>query len=132
MFKPTHTEHELGEKNQLGLEEVVRFVLADNGILEIAIHHLVEIVFSVDAAGLTNGTTHIFAACKSVDQRSNKNGKLLFVKVEEDGSTSYQSLQSNKTIYLMQMVYSADGKLLYQHFLKIGLCSLIGLKKGLP
>ena len=54
----------------------------------------VEMAFSVDAAAMTDGTSHIFAALKNIDPRPHKNGELLYVEIDEDGKQKIKSLQS--------------------------------------
>ena len=72
----------------------------------------------IDAAALTEGTRHIFAACKNIDTRSQKNGKLLYVEINGNGVRKYKSLQSNENVYLMLMVYARDGKESYRKIFK--------------
>ena len=131
-FKPTHTDHELGEVFTLDFERVIRFVLSIHGLTEIAQLYSVELAFSLDAAALTQGTSHIFAAVKNIDSRSKQNGRLLYV-YEEDGLLKYRSLQSNKNVYMMMMVYAADGKQPYRLFFKDWFMFINKIKKeGLP
>ena len=53
--------------------------------------------FSVDAGGLSSKTTHIFAVCKNVDiQSRDKNGNLVFVEYNDDGSVRYKNIAVSK------------------------------------
>ena len=94
----------------------MRYVLEMHGLTRIARIFSVEIAFSIDSAALTEGTSHIFAACKNIDPRSQKIGKLLYMEIDENGVRKYKSLQSNEKVYLMVMVHARDGKEPYQFF----------------
>ena len=80
---------------------MVRFVLAVHRLTNIAKLDSVEIAFSIYFAALTQGTGHIFGACKNIDPRSRKNGKCVYVERDENGRVQYKSLQSNSNIYLI-------------------------------
>ena len=119
LFKIVHKDMDLGEVVQLDFERLVRFVLEIHGLTELAQRISIELAFSIDAAALTQGTTHIFGALKVVDIRSqNRDGSLMFVK-DDDGVLKFVNLQSNKNVYVMIMAYAKDGKAPYCHFLKI-------------
>ena len=83
MLQPTHNDTcVLGEVVELNFEKVVRYVISIHGLTDLATTTSIELAFSLDGASLTQGTSHIFAACKSVDHRSkNKKGELLYVEV---------------------------------------------------
>lgn len=116
LFKIKHRDTELGEVVELDFECVFRFALETKGMTELAQRESVEMAFSVDAAELSSGTSHIFAALKLVDLRSrNRNGELMFVK-EIDGEVQYTNIQSNKNVFIMMMVYAKDKKKTYRHF----------------
>ena len=134
MFLPTHKDEELGKVFMCDFEKVVRFVLAVNFLTKIAIVCAVDLGFSVDAAALTNGTSHIFAGCKNLDPRSRgQDGEFLFVTKDESGREHYRFMQSNSNIYLMVMVYARDGKTLYQKFFKEWFAFINKIKhKGIP
>ena len=74
MFNPTHLDNQIGEICYLDFEKVARYVLEVHGLTRIASIFSVEIAFSIDAAALTEGTSHIFAACKNIDPQSQKMG----------------------------------------------------------
>ena len=90
--------------------------------------------FSVDAGSLTSGTTHIFAAVKTMDIRSkNKSGELMFVEYDENGNILYKNLQRNANVFIMCMAYSRDGKEPYKQFLGDWFKFIQTIKKeGLP
>ena len=118
LFKPKKIVTRLGEYVILDFEMLFRFVLRDNGLEEIAQRESVEMAFSVDAAQLSDKTSHIYGGCKNVDIRSrDRYGNLRYV-YEEDGVRKYTNLQSNANVYLMIMVYAKDGKQSYRHFFK--------------
>ena len=125
MFKPTHEDKELGEIFSFDFEMVIRFMLEANTLTKIASLSSVEVLFTLDFAALTQGTGHIFGACRNVDTRSKKNRALIYVEEDENGRTRLKSLQSNHNVYPMIMVYCRDGKEPYRIFLKIGLLSFI-------
>ena len=101
--------------------------------MEIATRESVEMAFSVDAAAMTDGTSHIFAALKNIDPRSHRNGELLYVEIDEDGKQKFKSLQSNKNVFLMCMVYSRDGKKTYRYFFRNWFMFIDKIKReGLP
>ena len=110
LFKPKKIVTRLGEYVIFNFEMVFRFVLRDNGLEDIAQHESVEMAFSVDAAQLSDKTSHIYGGCKNVNIWSrDKDGNLRYV-YEEDGVRKYTNLQSNVNMYLMIIVYAKDGK----------------------
>ena len=94
----------------LGYKRIFRFAIFVNELMEIAMRESIEMAFSVDAACLSDRTSHIFGALKNIDSRSRKYGELLYVEFDESGKLRFKSLQSTKNVYLMIMVYSRDGK----------------------
>ena len=133
LFDIQHEETELGEVVKLGFEGVLRFAMHDNGLTAIAQEFSVEFAFSVDAAALSDGTSHIFAALKNVDVRSrDRDGNLMYVK-DENGVIKLSNLQSNRNIYIMMMVYARDGKKPHRYFFKEWFDFINKIKKeGLP
>ena len=87
--------------------------------------------FSVDAAQLSDKTSHIYGGCKHVDIWSrDKDGNLQYV-YEEHGVCKYINLQSNANVYLMIMVYTKDRKNCTVISSKSGLNLLIKLRQKL-
>ena len=133
MFKPTHEENEIGEIFTLDFEMVIRFMLETNNLTQIAKDDSIEILFTLDFAALTQGTGHIFGACRNIDTRSRKNGQLIYVEEDGNGRTKLKSLQSNRNVYPMIMVYCRDGKEAYRNFFKDWFAFIYRIKKhGLP
>ena len=64
------------------------FVLCDNGLEEIAQRESVKMAFSIDAAQLSDKTSHIYGGYKNVDIWSrDKDGNLRYVYEEESVNT---------------------------------------------
>ena len=97
-------------------EVLFRFLLADNGLTEIAAETWVDIGFSMDGGSLTGTTSHIFAAAKSLNLRSRKNGKFIFTETDENEQLIYCNIQSNSNIYFMKIAYVRVGKLPYEMY----------------
>ena len=134
LFLPEHIDSEMGELVKLNYEQVLRFAIADNGLMPIAVKESIEMGFSVDAGALTSGTSHIFAGCKNLDVRSrDKDGNLMYVHYDEDGKKNYKNIQSKANVYLILMLYCRDGKMPYRHFFKSWFEFINEVKKnGLP
>ena len=128
-----HQKHQLGDTVQVDYEKLIRFMLEDNGLTEIAALFSILIGFSLDGGSLTSMTSHIFAGAKSLDLRSMKNGKLIFKDVDENGDEIFCNVQSNTNIYLMKLAYVKDGKEPYELYFRDWFQFVQKLKKyGLP
>ena len=128
-----HQLHELGDTVEAIYEHVVRLLLEDNGLTDIASKYSVQIGFSMDRGSLSGMTSHIFAGAKSLDIRSKKDGKFIFKDIDENGDEIYCNIQSNTNIYFMKLAYVKDGKLPYELYFKDWFQFIQQLKtKGLP
>ena len=111
LFKMQRKETVFGELVWLEFECMICFALQNNGLNEIAQEESIEMAFSIDAAELGAGTSHIFGALKMADVHAcRRDGTLMFVKDKQDGVHEYYNLQSKKNTYIMIMAFSKDGK----------------------
>ena len=128
-----HQLHRLGDTVETDYEALFRFLLADNGLTDIAAETWVDIGFSMDGGSLTGMTSHIFAGAKSLDLRSRKDGKLIFTEMDENRELVYCNIQSNTNIYFMKIAYVKDGKLPYEMYFSDWFKFIQKLKtEGLP
>ena len=95
---------ELGEVVKLNFKQFVCFIFCENMLTLIKMIKIADVLFSINAAALTEGTCHLFAVCKNDDCWScNRNRKLIFVWEDEDGRKIYINIQPNSNVYLMIM-----------------------------
>ena len=67
LFDIKHKVTDLGKVVKIAFEGVLCFSLHNNGLTAIAQEFSFEFSFSVDAAALSNSTSHLFAALKNID-----------------------------------------------------------------